>query len=192
VKALDHDFGPDAVVIPIGILLPQFDELWLYFVPVRATADTYADVLELFWNENKARFPETTQLVLDQDNGPENNSRRTQFMHRMVQFVDNNQIEVKLAYYPPYHSKYNPVERCWAVAENEWSGDLLDTVEAAVGHAESMTWKGKHPIVTTLQRIYDKGIKLGKEAMQEIEKRLDRLPGLEKYFVQIEPEPVPA
>ncbi|HIE01648.1 MAG TPA: hypothetical protein EYP59_15380 [Thiotrichaceae bacterium] len=31
-----------------------------------------------------------------------------------------------LAYYPPYHSKYNPVERVWGVLENYWKGDILD------------------------------------------------------------------
>ncbi|WP_419606290.1 ISAzo13-like element transposase-related protein, partial [Thiolapillus sp.] len=36
---------------------------------------------------------------------------------------------MRLAYYPPYHSKYNPVERLWGVLENHWRGELLDSVE---------------------------------------------------------------
>ncbi len=48
---------------------------------------------------------------------------------------------------PPYHSKYHPTERPWAVLENEWNSDLLDTLNAAVGQARSMTWNGKHPAV---------------------------------------------
>lgn len=42
-------------------------------------------------------------LVINVDNGPENHSRRTQFMQRLVEFVQQYQITVRLAYYPPYH-----------------------------------------------------------------------------------------
>jgi len=27
-----------------------------------------------------------------------------------------------LVYYPPYHSKYNPIERCWSALEKKWNG----------------------------------------------------------------------
>ena len=190
IKSLDHDFKPDAVVTPIDVLLPEHDELYLYFVPGSATADAHADVLSHFWNANRHRFPGVDTLLLNQDNGPELHSRRTQFMARLVEMADTTQTTVRLAYYPPYHSKYNPAERPWAVLENEWNGDLLDTVDAAIGHARSMTWKGRHPtVVDWLSKTYEKGKKLGKEAMQAIEDRLERLPGLQKWFVDIAPLP---
>ena len=47
-----------------------------------------------------------------------------------------------MAYYPPYHSKYNPIERCWGILENHWNGSLLDSIGAVVGFAESMTYAG--------------------------------------------------
>ena len=188
VQALDHDYQPDAVLVPVGILIPKYDELWVYFVPQRVTADALVDVLDLFWKRNKRRFAGVTRLVLNQDNGPENNSRRTQFMQRIVGFADKHETAIRLAYYPPYHSKYNPVERCWAVLENEWSGDLLDSVEAALGHASSMTWKGNHPEVRLIHRVYEKGKSLCKKAMATIEARIRRFAGLEKWFIDIEPQ----
>ncbi|MFA5922914.1 MAG: hypothetical protein WC856_16775, partial [Methylococcaceae bacterium] len=48
------------------------------------------------------------QLVINLDNGPHNSSHRTQFMKRLTEFADKNNLEIVLAYYPPYHSKYNP------------------------------------------------------------------------------------
>ena len=139
---------------------------------------------------DRHRFPGVDTLLLNQDNGPELHSRRTQFMARLVEMADTTQTTVRLAYYPPYHSKYNPAERPWAVLENEWNGDLLDTVDAAIGHARSMTWKGRHPtVVDWLSKTYEKAKKLGKEAMQAIEDRLERLPGLQKWFVDIAPLP---
>jgi hypothetical protein len=188
IKALDHDFEPDTILTPIDILLPEHDELHLYFVQDVATADTYVDVLSHFWQTNSDRFPEVDTLLINQDNGPEVHSRRTQFMARMVDFVDNSGLNVDLAYYPPYHSKYNPAERPWARLEKWWNGSLLDTVEAAIGFATSMRWKGEHPtVVPWLHKTYDKGVKLTKHAMQAVEDRLERLPGLEKWFVRITP-----
>ena len=55
------------------------------------------------------------QLVINMDNGPQNSSHRTQFMKRMIKFADKNNLEIMLAFYPPYHSKYNPIERCWGI-----------------------------------------------------------------------------
>jgi hypothetical protein len=187
VKALDHDFKPDAVLIPIGILVPQYDEVFIDFVPSPATSDAIVDAIESFWRNNAKRYGRIDRLVIDLDNGPENHSRRTQFVQRMVQFVDAQDIGVQLAYYPPYHSKYNPVERVWGALENAWNGDLLDTIEAALHNARSMKCNGNHPVVRFIDRTYDKGIRLGDAAMRALEERLERLPGLEKWFVDIAP-----
>ena len=62
-----------------------------------------------------------------------------------MEFARKYGLAVQLAYYPPYHSKYNPIERCWGILEMHWNGSLLDSIEAVVGFARSMTWKGKHP-----------------------------------------------
>ena len=42
-----------------------------------------------------------------------------------------------LAYYPPYHSKYNPIERLWGILENHWNGEVLDTEEKILGHLKN-------------------------------------------------------
>jgi len=186
VKALDHDFHPDAVVVPVGILVPKTGELWIHIVKSPATADAIADTIESWWFANRGRLPGVTSLLINQDNGPENNSRRTQFMSRMVQFADEAILHVELAYYPPYHSKYNPIERCWAALENYWSGALLDSVDAVVGYASNMTWKGLHPVVQFVQRVYQKGVSLSDAAMRAVEARLDRHPALGRWFVNID------
>jgi transposase len=96
---------------------------------------------------------------------------------------------VHLAHYPPYHSKYNPVERVWGVLENHWNGSLLDTVETALNFAQTMTWNGCHPVVKLVDKIYQTGVRLSQNEMKELEKRFQRLSGLEKWFVLIEPIP---
>jgi transposase len=186
-SAADHDFEPEAKVTPVGIFLPAFDELFLYGVTSKVTSDCLVDRLLDWWENVKERFPHIKTLLLNLDNGPENHSRRTQFMQRLMEFVNQYQINIRLAYYPPYHSKYNPIERCWGVLEQHWNGSLLDSVDAVIQFAKTMTWEGKHPLVELVTTSYQTGVKLTKEAMQVIETQLQRLPSLEKWFVDIRP-----
>ena len=185
VKAADHDFRPVATVTPVGILLPEYAELSLYVVTSKVTADCLVDRLAQWWAAVRVRFAHITTLVLNVDNGPENHSHRTQFMARLVAFAQQTGLTLRLAYYPPYHSKYNPIERCWGILETHWNGALLDTIEAVVAIAGTMTWKGQRPAVTLVTTTYQTGVKLPKEAMADVEAQLSRRPGLEKWFIDI-------
>jgi hypothetical protein len=106
-------------------------------------------------------------------------------MRRLLEFVERYRVNIRLAYYPPYHSKYNPVERCWGILEQHWNGSLLDSVDAVIHYARTMTWKGKNPVVELVTTTYPSGVKLTKEAMNAVETHLLRLPSLEKWFVDI-------
>jgi hypothetical protein len=169
----------------VGILLPQFNELFLACVTSKVTSDCLVDVLELWWQSQGERFKQVDTLVINLDNGPENQSYRTQFMARLVAFSKKFQLTIQLAYYPPYHSKYNPIERCWGILEKHWNGDLLDSIQTVVHFAQTMTWKGNAPVVRLLTTTYQTGVRLTKKAMAEVEKHLQRLSGLERWFVKI-------
>jgi transposase len=188
-KAADHDFQAQAKVTPVGIFLPGSDELFLYGVTSKVTSDCLVDRLIDWWETVKERFSQIKTLLINLDNGPENQSRRTQFMQRLVEFCQHYHINIRLAYYPPYHSKYNPVERCWGILEQHWNGALLDSVDVIVQYARTMTWKGHHPVVKLVTTTYQSGIKLTKEAMKVVETRLERMPGLKKWFVDIKYSP---
>jgi hypothetical protein len=149
------------------------------------SSDFIVDCRHDFWKTNKDRFPNVTKLLLNFDNGGENSSHRTQFMKRMVDFVESEKIEIELAYYPPYHSKYNPIERVWGVLEKHWNGTLLDRVSKVIGFAKSMTYNGISPIVKRVDKVYSTGVKLTKLEMMEIEKKIVRLAGLEKWSVTV-------
>ena len=183
--AADHDFKPTATLTPVGIFLPQYNKLYLFFVTTKVTADCLVDLLSNWWQEAKARFPQINKWVINADNGPENHSRRTQFMHRLVNWVYTEQIPLQLAYYPPHHSKYNPVERTFGWLEQHWNGSLLDTVDTVLNFAQSLEFKGHHPVVKLATQVYETGVKLSHKAMNELEKQFQRLPGLEKWFVEI-------
>jgi hypothetical protein len=186
--AADHAFHPDATVPPHeGLFLPALDELFLYGITSKVTRDYLVDCLMRWWEGVHERFAPITTLVINLDNGPENHSRRTQVMRRMVGFAAAAGLTVRLASYPPYPSKYNPIERCWGILDNHWNGALLDSMEAVIQFATTMTWKGQGPVVELVTTTYQTGVKLTKDAMQRVEAQLQRLPGLDKWFVDIVP-----
>ncbi len=187
VNAVDHDFKAQESLTPFGIFLPDEDEVYVYFAPAGLTADFIVDCLEDFWRQVRTSFPTVTTLLMNLDNGPENHSRRTQFMGRLVSFADTFGLILQLAYYPPYHSKYNPIERVWGVLEQHWNGTLLDTRQTVLRLASTMTYNGFSPIVKFINRAYQTGVRLSQAAMSILESRLDRLPLLGKWFVRIVP-----
>jgi Rhodopirellula transposase DDE domain len=187
VKALDHDFKPEATLSPFGILLPRYQDLFLYLARSRVTSDFIVDVLGHWWQGVRGRFPQIDTLLINQDNGPENHSRRTQFLKRIIEFGHQQRLTIRLAYYPPYHSKYNLIERCWGILENHWNSALLESIPTALRFAQTMTWHGKHPFVELIDKIYHKGVKLTAAEMKQLETQVQRLPGLEKWFVDIPP-----
>jgi hypothetical protein len=168
--ACDHDLGCKEKYIPCGIVDEDTGHLSITFGSSYKTSDFIVDALEARWEALEA--PERAAVALLQikmDNGPESSGVRTQFLHRMVQFADHIAKPIQLLYYPPYHSKYNPIERCWGILELHWNGTKLINVETMVEWAKSMTWKGIQPLVTLSHQVYQKGISLGKRLMSEIE-----------------------
>ena len=188
VQADGHDMGIKSKLTPFGILDVMTGLLTIIFGVSFETSDFIVDCLEQWWNANKECYAHIRQLVINLDNGPQNASYRTQFMKRMVEFSDNNNLEIVLAYYPPYHSKYNPIERSWGILENHWSGTLLNPIETTLEWAKTMTWKGLNPIVKLLETTYEKGVSVCKKMFKVIADRLDRHVELSKYYVTIHPQ----
>ncbi|PSB51278.1 hypothetical protein C7B79_36405 [Chroococcidiopsis cubana CCALA 043] len=109
------------------------------------------------------------------------------FKERMVEFTDHIGKPIHLLYYPPYHSKYNPIERCWGILEQHWNGAKLTDALTMLLWARSMTWKAMQPVVKLNLKTYEKGISLTKKAMRAVERRLERNPLLPKWDILIRP-----
>ena len=187
-KGWDHDPPAEEKLTPFGILMVATGALTLIFGP-RETSDAWADALMMWWRQAKEGLGHVKRLVIYLDNGPNNSGSRTQFLRRMVEFADWSGLEIRLAYYPPYHSKYNPIERCWSVLERKWNGVLLDRLKVVLQCALRMTWKGSHPAVRRLDGVYPDGVRLTAKEMRPYEARLERSATLPKYDILIRPKP---
>ena len=186
-QAADHDMGCQEKYTPFGVVDEDSGQLHLVFGDSAKTSDFIVDGLHDWWNRLAPQDRNFACLQIKADNGPESNGRRTQFLKRMVEFADHIGKPIQLLYYPPYHSKYNPVERCWGILEKHWNGARLVDVDAMLGWAASMTWKGMHPLADLTHKVYEKGVTLSKQAMAAVEARLERSPLLPKWDILIRP-----
>ena len=187
-QACAHACGCREKYIPCGIVDEESGQLHITFGSSYKTSDCIVDALEAWW----AALDASAQVAmarrqLKMDNGSESSGRRTQLLRRMVAFCDGIGKPIQLLYYPPYHSKYNPIERCWGILELHWNGTKLVDVETMLAWAKSMTWKGLHPIITLSRTVYQKGVSLSKRAMQAVEARLERHAELPNWDILIRP-----
>ena len=186
-RADDHDHYRQATLVPFGILDVLGHQLSIYFGQSAETSDFIVDCLSAWWQRHQADYPDVEEWMIDLDNGPAINSHRTQFIKRIVEFAQATKLKIRLIYYPPYHSKYNSIERCWAALENYWNGTILNTVETALQWASNMKWHDFTPIVEFVETDYPKGIKLSAEQLSSFSEQWQRSETLPKWDVTIVP-----
>jgi hypothetical protein len=190
IEAWDHDMRPKEKLVPGGILEPVSGKSFLFFGSSYKTSDFLVDGLELWWNERKTELSKIKQLVINMDNGPECNGRRSQFLYRMTIFADMTGLNIRLIYYPPYHSKYNSIERYWAGLEKSWNGYLLESVSTVINRAGNFAWRGIAAKARLVDKVYQKGVKLCWKDRKNLEKRLMRSPNLHWWDISIRPKTV--
>jgi hypothetical protein len=184
---VDHDFKPEGALTPFGIFQPATSEAELFFTDSKVSSDFMVDCLEQWIEERAEALRDVRRLVLDLDNGPENSGQRSQWLWRLVRLAQKYQWVIVLAYYPPYHSKYNPIERWWGILENYWRGELLDSEAAVLGYAGNVSYHGQRPRIHRNGKRYPIGVKRTAAQKRRLEERLKRTPGLEKWAIEIAP-----
>ena len=125
-KALDHDFGDQGSHTPCGIVDEDSGQLYINIGSSYKTSDFIIVSLQGWWDSPSPQArQDIDKIQIKMDNRPESSGVRTQFLKRIVEFTDAIGKAIKVLYYPPYHSKYNPIERCWGILELHWNGTLL-------------------------------------------------------------------
>jgi hypothetical protein len=158
-----------------------------FFGQSHETSDFIVDCLESWWHDHAHQHPHVEELAINLDNGPAVQSHRTQLIRRMGEFSHKTGWRIVLIYYPPDHRKYTPIERCWAALETDGNGAILSTVETAVQWAANMQWKGSAPVMHLVEKVYEKGRRVGQEVLEELQQFWKRSETLPKWDVVIEP-----
>jgi hypothetical protein len=185
-KGWDHDPPAKRKLTPYGILTVA-SGAWMLRFGSHDTSDAGVDALRMWWLRVGPGLGSIKRLVIDRDTGPKNSGRRTQFLKRLVEFADWSGLEIRLVSDPPYHSKYNPIERCGSALEKKWNGVWLNGWKVVLQCAVRMVWKGRHPTVKRLEGEYPDGVRVPAQEMKPIEARRERSPTLPKYDITIKP-----
>ncbi len=182
VEACDHELTNDCL-IPFGILDLKTNQPYFYNFTNKPTSNAIVDCIDDYLSDKLC-----TKLVILLDNGPDNSGVRTAFLKALVDLSDKYQIEIELVYYPPYHSKYNPIERLWARLEIMWNGMLLLSKQICKKVMEQLTWKKVRSKVKYITKEYQKGIIYSKEEMNRYEGvNIHRNEILKKWSIIITP-----
>jgi hypothetical protein len=190
VAAADHEMAPKQKLAPGGVLEAAAGRAFVFFTESNKTSEFVVDGLRQWWNFRKKDLGSIRRLVVNLDNGPECSSRRRYFLQMLSQFADTENLEIRLVYYPPYHSKYNAIERYWGGLERSWNGYLLDSVQAVLYRAGTFAWRTHRTVVSLIDKIYEKGITLSRAETRKLEQRLVRSQSLPWWDVTIKPKRV--
>lgn len=109
----DHDFPSLArgVVIPYGIYDVTYTQGYVALGTSHDTSEFACDSLRhWWWLYGGKRYPKATSILLLCDGGGSNSSRTYLFKAELEKVVQEIGIEIRVAHYPPYTSKYNPIE----------------------------------------------------------------------------------
>jgi len=190
VAALDHEMMPKQKLVPGGIIEAVEGRAFVFFTPSNKTSAFVADGIRLWWACRKPALGHVRRLVINLDNGPECSSHRRPFLQMLTRLADQEHLELRLIYYPPYHSKYNSIERYWGGLERSWNGYLLDSVPTVLERAGHFVWRTHRTVISFLDKVYEKGITLSNREKKTLEKRLVRSEALPWWDVTIKPQMV--
>ncbi len=159
VKVYDHDFNTfsDGVVIPHGIYDLKRNEGYITLGTSKDTSEFCCDCIKYWWeNYGKGNYLKGNSILVLADGGGSNSSRHYIFKEDLQKLVNEIGIEIRMAHYPPYTSKYNPIEhRLFCHVTNACKGTVfssLDVVKSLVDKASTST--GLKVFSTIKNKVY--------------------------------------
>jgi hypothetical protein len=168
VEVFDHDYSylGEGKVIPHGIYDLQKNEGYISIGNSHETADFVADNL-LWWWENFGihHYPTATVILILCDAGGANNYRHHCFKQKMIELAKTIGKDIIICHYPPYASKWNPIEhRLFAPAHRAIQGSVFTDYQLVQTLFEkTTTTTGLKVFVRVVDKHYPIGIKTSKE-----------------------------
>jgi hypothetical protein len=170
-RAFDHDFPSwaDGVIIPHGIYDRVRNCGHINIGLSHDTSQFACDSLRWYWNRiGQQAYPWATSILLLCDCGGSNAANKYIFKHDLKTLADTIGLEIRVAHYPSYCSKYNPIERrLFPHITRACSGMLFDTLETVVTlMRKASTRTGLRTTVNVIRRLYEIG-RNATEAMKQ-------------------------
>jgi hypothetical protein len=168
IEVYDHDWPSLAtgVAIPHGLYDIQQNIGYIQIGTSRETSEFACDSIRHWWtNYGKQDYPLANSILLLCDSGGSNSSRHYLFKQDLQALVNELGIEIRIAHYPPYTSKYNPIEhRLFPHLSRVCQGVIFDSVQTVQQlMATATTRTGLKVFTTILDKSYHTGRKVDKD-----------------------------
>lgn len=172
VKVYDHDYEhlSEGKVIPHGIYDLQANKGYISIGNSSETADFVIDNLLWWWlGYGIHQYPDAKNILLLCDAGGANSYRHFIFKHRLMTFAEQTGLSVIVCHYPPYCSKWNPIEhRLFSQVHKAMEGVVFSDYQTVQKLIEKTSTKTGLTVVVRLNlKEYQKGIKVDKDQICE-------------------------
>lgn len=165
IRVYDHDFPylADGVIIPYTIYDLRHNRAYVYLGTSKDTAEFVCDCLRHWWfNYGSNLYPGASGFLVLADGGGSNSSRHFIFKSELEKLAEDLSVEIRMAHYPPYCSKWNPVEhRVFPHLTRSLQGVILTSHELVQDLLETATTRtGLKVIVNIIEKTYQIGRKV--------------------------------
>jgi hypothetical protein len=174
IQVFDHDWPSlaEGVAIPHGLYDLNLNIGYVQIGTSHDTGEFACDSIRYWWKHyGLSQYPEASSILLLCDGGGSNGSRHYLFKQDLQALVNELGIEIRVAHYPPYSSKYNPIEhRLFPHLTRVCEGVIFETVEVVKDLMEKAKTKtGLKVFATILDKAYKTGRKVTEEFKQTME-----------------------
>jgi len=165
IRVYDHDFPylAEGIIIPYTIYDIRHNRAYVYLGTSKDTAEFVADCLRHWWlNYGSELYPSASALLVLADGGGSNSSRHFIFKSELETLANDLSIQIRMAHYPPYTSKWNPVEhRVFPHLTRAMQGVILTSHQLVQTLLERATTRtGLKVVVNIIEKIYQTGRKV--------------------------------
>ena len=165
IEVFDHDWVSlaQAIAIPHGLYDLTDNVGYIQIGTSHDTSEFACDSIRYWWNTyGKQRYPLADSILLLCDGGGSNSSRHYIFKQDLQALVNELGISIRIAHYPPYTSKYNPIEhRLFPHLTRVCQGVIFDSVQTVQELMATATTGTGLSVFTTIQgKTYQTGRKV--------------------------------
>src|SRR5271156_4862549 len=164
IETNDHDFSStgSGVGIPHGVYDVGRNRGFLHLNTSHDTSELACDSIAAWWDEHgRSEYPGAKKILVLCDGGGSNSATRYVFKEELQKLANRLGIEIRIAHYPPYCSKYNPIEhRLFPHVTRACRGVIFQTLETVRYYiSKTETTTGLTIKVSILDKVYETGRK---------------------------------